>query len=920
MTDWLTQPPAVSSFPLYDAVRQCRSCRLSRGCVAPVPGVGRIPNNIMIVGESPGATEDEVGIPFVGQTGRLLSHLLEMAGLQRLDVYLTNITKCVTVNDAPPNLVAFCAREWLDGLEMQLVKPKIIVAMGQAAIRHVLGDNSLTVEHTHGIPVYIDSPAGPKSILVFPTYNPAAGLRNTNQLRPIWEDWRVFGRILNEGVDPSNFVPVDQYPEPSYEIVERESHAREILHLPEYALDTETVPVRPGEGGRSLVGASALGVGSDPTGRPHRLWSVQVSNHPGQGFFIPAELIPDPGTAIPPTSTVYVHNYLYDRQFIRIPTYIDTMVAAYLLGLPQGLKALAYRLCGMEMHSYSEYVQSGAEATRMAMRYLGDVLHRESEWPMPELLSDDKWDNKTMTLATVTRTPQPIVRKVGKWFMDWQEDPNIDLVKRWQALDLRERKYVEAAMGPMPEPSLADIDPRAAYFYSARDADATWRVKESLMREVENADLSYIFHAVDLPVLAQISEMMDTGIAVDLDYLRALSAYYLAKLKISAAECARLGERGLFNPNSPTQVADILYKRAPEGLGFPVTRYTRTGKASTDDRELKKVEHPVVDEILSYRGLLKAKTAYADTLVARADPGTNRIHATIRATRTETGRLAMTGPNLMAIPVRKEESKLIRKGFVAPNGRMLLAADYSQIEMRVLAHFTRAPYLLELFLAGLDMHTYTASLLFRVPYDEAAVTKYRYPAKTVNFSIVYGITAIGLYEALLEGGIEGWSLDDCSRLLATYDAMFPEVQEFRREQERLGTRLGYVSDLLGRRRYIPELVCPIPRIRSEGSRMAGNMPIQSTAQDIIKLAGNRIWHLRETGRAPVTDFKFLLQVHDELIFELGEDDVAVFGAWIKETMESVLQLAVPVVADVRSGKNWGDMESLVLGEAVPVAA
>ena len=182
MTDWLTQPPSVSSFPLYQAIRQCQACRLSRGCVAPVPGVGQIPNNVMVLGESPGQTEDQTGVPFTGVTGRLLDHLLGMAGLQRSDVYLTNITKCVTLNDAPPNLIAFCAHEWLDGLEMRLVQPKIVVAMGQAAIRHVLGDNSLTVEHTHGIPVYVDSPAGTKSILVFPTYNPAAGLRNTKQL------------------------------------------------------------------------------------------------------------------------------------------------------------------------------------------------------------------------------------------------------------------------------------------------------------------------------------------------------------------------------------------------------------------------------------------------------------------------------------------------------------------------------------------------------------------------------------------------------------------------------------------------------------------------------------------------------------------------------------------------------------------
>ena len=181
-----------------------------------------------------------------------------------------------------------------------------------------------------------------------------------------------------------DFVPLDQYPDPKYVTIEREQDAKEVLHLPVYALDTETVPVNVGESGRALIGASAVGIGSDPSGRAHRLWSVQISNRPGTAYFIPAELIPDPATAIPSTSTVYVHNYLYDRQFITIPTYIDTMVAAYLLGLPQGLKQLSYRMAGMEMHSYEEYVYGGEDGVRMAKDYLLQVLEWEDRWPPPE--------------------------------------------------------------------------------------------------------------------------------------------------------------------------------------------------------------------------------------------------------------------------------------------------------------------------------------------------------------------------------------------------------------------------------------------------------------------------------------------------------------------------------------------------------
>ena len=932
----------ITSFPIYKAIRSCNECRLRRGCVGPVPGIGPMQAHVVVVGESPGEREDETGIPFTGQTGRLLDHLLRMAGTSREAVYLTNIVKCPSYQDASFDLIQTCTKNWLDGLELPMIQPKVIVAMGQAAIRHILKDHTLTVEHTHGIPHFIDGPNGPKSIMVFPTYNPAAGLRNTSQLRQIWDDWNALGLIF-DGMDPMDLVPIDQWPKPQYVRVEREQDAREILHLPEYALDTETVPVSAGETGRALIGASAVGIGSDPSGRAHRLWSVQVSNQSGTAYFIPAELVPDPATAIPSTSTVYVHNYLYDRQFINIPTYVDTMVAAYLLGMPQGLKQLSYRIAGMEMHSYEEYVYSGPEGIAMAIDYLYAILEREDEWPAPEILYEDKWSDAEGMITRKPRKPQHIVRKVKRIISDFDKNPNVNLVQRWRNIDARERKIVEASLGAMPEPSLANVDPEASLFYSARDADATWRIKGPLLKSVQESGMNRVLHGIDLPVLAQIAEMMDTGIMIDEEHFSGLSVEYLERLKTSAVKCAAVGGYGSFNPNSPVQVANLLY--STRKLGYPVTRWSDSGnprrdgsldvksfntgtaqvhydtpepeptggkpaRPSTDDREMKKTGHPVVDEIIEYRGVLKNKTSFADSLLEKAHPETKRVHGTIRATRVETGRLSMSDPNLMAIPVRTAEGRRIREGFIAAPGKIFVAIDYSQIEMRVMAHYTGSPYLAEIFFNGWDFHTATAARMFHVGYDDVE-TGQRYAAKRMNFGIIYGITALGLLEGFLEEGATEWTLEGCEELIEMYDASFPEVAEYRKDQIEFGTKHGYVQDMFGRRRFIPELICPIPRIRGEGQRAAGNMPIQSSAQGIIKQAGNRLYYLREQGEAPC-DFRFLLQIHDEIFIELDEAYEIPFIKWAAPIMENIVQLSVPVVAEAKSGKAWGTMKGVDL--------
>ena len=878
---WESTQPRTSTFPLYNAERQCTDCYLHLHCLGPVPGVGPIDAKVMLVGEGPGEHEDEVGRPFTGTAGQMLDEMLQYIGLDRNQVFIANCVRCRVRNNATPSTkdVHYCADKWLT-MEIRIIKPQIIVAMGQPAIRYLLDDDTLTVEHTHAIPQWRTIEGQP--MMVFPTYHPAAGLYTTSQLRMVFDDFQVLGDIL-AGADPMLYVPQDLHLDVDYRYCETTEQALDLLSTPEYSLDTETVP---GPDGKS------------------RLWSVQVSNQLGTAWFIPAHLIPDPRTAIPSTSLVWVHNYLYDEQFIHLPKFIDTMVMAYLLGLPQGLKQLAWRLCGMEMHDYDEYVAQYRQ--QRAIDYLMEAEHQAWSSPLP--LSDVKWDNKHGGVVEQSRSPNHINRKIWKILDDVEDGKSTSAFKRWQDIDPREREEVEYALGLMLDASLEQVPKDQAVYYSSRDADATWRVKGELQSLVEDRELGFVLNAVDLPTLPAIMEMMDQGMPINRQHYLDLSREYTARLNVSAVRCDNAGGFGTFNPNSPHQVADLVYGRYK--LNFPITKRTDSGMPSTDDRELKKVKHPVIEEILQYRSLLKLKTTYADVIAAEAiqdSQGWWWIHTTLKATRTETGRLTSSEPiNLQAIPIRTSEGRRIRQGFEAPPGYVLLAPDYSQIEMRMVAHETQSSYLLQLFWDGLDIHTFTGSIVFRIPYEEANQSKYRYPMKQVNFGIIYGITAQGLYEWSIEEGVEGWTLKDCEELLTTYDERFPEVKAFRQRQTNHARRWGFVKDWVGRMRFIPEVFCPVKRIRAEGERAAGNMPIQGGAQAILKLATNKVRKLRDAGMAPVW-FKFLLQVHDELVILVKEEDAKVLAEWIKPIMEQVVKLSVPVVVNVKYGKTWDEL-------------
>ena len=834
---------------LYEMNRLCTACSLREGCKGPVPSVGA--GKVMLVGEAPGRNEDIGGQPFTGDAGKYLNSLLSSVGLERKDVIITNTVKCRPLRNRTPSReeAKFCADRWLN-LEVNLNKPDIIVPMGKVAIEHFLGESN--VEHVHGIPV-----GG--SPIILPIYHPAAGFYDTKLMRAIQSDFEALGKLVRgEEVE---------YPEDNIEAKYVEGESTGLFYEPT-AVDTEIVD--------------------------GKLWSFQTSTKEGEASFYPS----DKWEFIQGSKSI-VHNYLYDAQWIPLPENTDdTMLMAYLLGLPQGLKELAWRLCGMEMNSYSETI-SGHRKDK-ALEY----LNRASaiEWPEPPELENITWNKTENRLQVQLKRPQHISKKIKRIIADvvggkQLKDGPVDPWSRWHHIDQREREEVEAILGPMPDASLEDIPREQAIQYSAKDADATLRVYNRLWEMIKQKKLGYVY-TMDQQTLPIALEMQQNGIAVDEDYLRNLGRHYLEQMEAKAEEIFEALEGRRFNPNSDTELRQVFYME----LGFPPTKFTPTGLPSVKSEELAKVDHPAAKLVEEYRHLAHLKDSFCDALPDKIDED-GRIHTTINVTRTETGRWSMKQPNLQQIPGRSEQGRAIRKAFTSGASTSLVAVDYSQIEMRVAAHLAQCQSMIGMFREGRDIHSETASQIFGIPLEEVTSAQ-RYPTKAMGFGVIYGLTAHGLHNQMKGEGLDDWTETRCDEFIKWYYDLRPELREWQEGVKRQARRDGYVSDMFGRIRYTPELLCPIERYQGAGERQAINMPVQSSAQGILKLAMGKM------HRNPGVPFAWLLQIHDEVMVEVADRDIAKWVDWARSVMESAVYISVPILAEAKVGKNWGDMVDL----------
>ncbi|MBN1485437.1 MAG: DNA polymerase I [Chloroflexia bacterium] len=430
--------------------------------------------------------------------------------------------------------------------------------------------------------------------------------------------------------------------------------------------------------------------------------------------------------------------------------------------------------------------------------------------------------------------------------------------------------------------------------YACADADMTCRLQQELAPRLRKEGLQQLFADLELPLIGVLLEMERAGILVDVDMMEEMS-------RGLETELDRLGQNiqdmagHEFNVNSTQQLSQVLFEEL--GLPLTVTRRLKTGSYSTASDVLENLRdlHPIAQAMLDYRELAKLKSTYVDTLPALVNPQTGRIHTSFHQTATSTGRLSSSDPNLQNIPVRSEIGRRVRRAFVAAPGCLLLSADYSQVELRVLAHLAQDPGLLQAFAAGEDIHASTAATLFEVALDEVSPEQRRL-AKAVNFGLMYGMSEFGLAQRM---GIER---AQAAHFIQAYFSRYPRVQQYLEQQARQGRELGYVSTLLGRRRYIPELTSSNRNVRQAAEREAVNAPIQGTAADIIKIAMLRLQRaLQKRGLGS----RMLLQVHDELVLEVPEDELGITQTLVTELMESAYALDAPLKVDVHVGSNWG---------------
>ena len=830
--------------------------------------IGDVNADVLAIAEAPGPDENWRGRPMMGTSGNEARQHLTINGITMLGVYITNVLKCHPPGNRDPksNEIKNC----LPHLEAEIkaVNPRYIITMGRFATRTLLGE--VDMEMVHGIPFQWG-----KGRVVIPTYHPAAGLHDPNLMIMFHADMKIAGAICRGKILPLHTKDKWKGKE-DYQLVTSSSEVMAWVEGDIIAIDTEWAKGKP--------------------------WCLSLSTRAGEAAVIPHDAhkaLRRVKEILEGDVTTIIHNALYDlpvleQMGIRPRRVADTMVMAYLLqNEPQALKVLAYRHCGVEMSTYDEMV--GPATWGKAMVYLNRVMERE--WPDPEPVLE--WPKGEPHV----RQPQNIKRKVGQLLSaidggDTRKHPYTN----WKGMD--DTDQVESVLGMLEKADLSDIKIDDAVRYSARDADATIRVYPLLWERIKGMGLEDVFWR-DIKMMPMPVDMMDNGMLVDKDQFAKLSLYFGNRMDEVGRDIANMVGYPI-NPISHQQCQALLYDDLKLDRKIGKVKAKSGTKKSTAIDVIKRMEHPVIDPIIDYRQYHKMKTSYADVIPKLAGED-GRVRTTLRITRTATGRLSSSDPNLMAQPVRTEEGRMVRDGYVAPPGWSLVSTDYTQVEMKVAAFHSGDEVMCGIFNGGEDIHLKTAAAMFGIPEGSVDEMEHRYPAKRVGFGILNLITAKGLHRELIVGGVGNWTISDCNDMIKTWFDMYKGVASYMKKNGEEAKRYGYVRDMWGRIRYIPGIRSQNRWIMFEAERQAGNAPIQMGAQGIIKQAmGELVPVYRELVKEG-HGVKSLLQIHDDLVWEIEDKSLGLVIPVIRDVMERATppNLPFPLEVDVKVGKRWG---------------
>ena len=454
--------------------------------------------------------------------------------------------------------------------------------------------------------------------------------------------------------------------------------------------------------------------------------------------------------------------------------------------------------------------------------------------------------------------------------------------------------HIDELIGPKGknQRSMRDLSPTLVYEYACEDADITLQLKNKLEPELKKHDCEELFYQIEMPLMPVLAEMEMNGVCLDTESLAETSKVFTERMNDLEHRIYELAGQQ-FNIASPKQVGEILFDKLKI---VEKAKKTKTGQYVTSEEVLQQLrnKHEIIADILEHRGLKKLIGTYIDALPKLINPRTGHIHTSFNQTITATGRLSSSDPNLQNIPIRGEDGKEIRKAFIPEPGCLFFSADYSQIELRVMAHLSNDPQMIEVFREGKDLHAATAANIYKKPIEEVTRDE-RTKSKRANFGIIYGITVFGLAERL------DIPRDEAKMLIDGYFDTFPKVHDYMEHSKEIARKQGYVTTLFGRRRYLPDINSANSVVRGFAERNAINAPIQGTAADIIKVA---MIHIHNRFKSENIRSKMILQVHDELNFSVYPEEKERVERIVIEEMQNAFHMNVPLVADSGFGNNW----------------